>query len=556
MTRFFNPLYAMLLVGGVTLCALFSFLYVSSLRPSSRGQDLLVYCAAGMRVPIEKIAADYEEEFGVRISLHYGGSNTLLGQIKTGHTGDLFLAADESYIEMARDEGLVAEKLVVAKIRPVIAVAKDNDSIRSVEDLAKADFRIALGDPDAAAVGKKAEKLLAKSGHWNTIEANVRKHGVFKLTVNEVANDIKLGVVDAGIIWDSTVEQYPELKAVRAPELDAGESLISIGVLNSSEQPTAALHFARYATASDRGLGTFASFGFDAVAGDAWADRPTLTFYAGSVNRLAIEGVIETFAVREGVEINTVYDGCGILTADMRSIRDGQSGAFPDVFMACDTFYLDTVQDMFQAGTEVSSADIVIVVKKGNPLNILKLEDLSREGVRVALGQPQQCTIGVLSRKLLQASLDYDAILENNVVTQTASSALLVPTISTGSADATLAYVTDTLKTAAQVDVIKIDSELALAIQPFSIANSSKQKHLSSRLFVAIANAQEDFERAGFTWKLGSSPALPSPILDPMSESPSEKGSAQDKQGEHAEINRRAVDDPASSATDNTPGSN
>jgi len=172
------------------------------------------------------------------------------------------------------------------------------------------------------------------------------------------------------------------------------------------------------------------------------------------------------------------------------------------VFMACDTFYLDTVQEMFQPGTEVSSADIVIVVKKGNPLGIQELEDLSREGVRVALGQPQQCTIGVLSRKLLQASLDYDALVKNNVVTQTASSALLVPTISTGSADATLAYVTDTLKSSAQIDVIKIDSDLAKAIQPFSIANTSQQKHLSNRLFDAISNAQAEFEEAGFTWQL------------------------------------------------------
>jgi len=502
MTRFFNPLYAMLLVGAVTLWALFSFLYLSAQRPTSRGKDLLVFCAAGMRYPMEKIAADYEEEFGVRVNLHYAGSNTLLSQIKTGQEGDLFLAADESYIELARDEDLVKEKLYVANIRPVIAVHKDNKTVRSIDDLAKPEHRVALGNPSAAAIGKKVKKLLTKTGKWQSVESNVTKNGVFKPTVNEVANDVKLNVVDAGIVWDSTVEQYAELKAVRVPELDAGQSLVSFGVMTSSSQPTAALHFARYVTAKDRGLATFSEMGFEAVEGDVWADRPTLTFYAGSVNRRAIEDVIAEFGLREGVEINTVYNGCGILTADMRSIRDGQGGAFPDVFMACDTFYLDTVQEMFQPGTEVSSADIVIVVKKGNPLGIQELEDLSREGVRVALGQPQQCTIGVLSRKLLQASLDYDALVKNNVVTQTASSALLVPTISTGSADATLAYVTDTLKSSAQIDVKKIDSDLAKAIQPFSIANTSQQKHLSNRLFDAISNAQAEFEEAGFTWQL------------------------------------------------------
>ena len=37
---------------------------------------------------------------------------------------------------------------------------------------------------------------------------------MFKPTVNEVANDVKIKTVHAGIVWDATVRQYPELETV------------------------------------------------------------------------------------------------------------------------------------------------------------------------------------------------------------------------------------------------------------------------------------------------------------------------------------------------------
>jgi molybdate transport system substrate-binding protein len=223
------------------------------------------------------------------------------------------------------------------------------------------------------------------------------------------------------------------------------------------------------------------------------------------VNRKALDPIIDQFERREGVRITTVYNGCGILTAQMRSLIDKrQSHGFPDAYMACDVYYLDTVREHFQDAVNVSHTNIVIVVPKGNPAGIRHLADLARPGVRVALGQPDQCTIGVLSRRLLQSENIYEHLLRDNVVTQTATSALLVPSITTGAADAALAYATDTLAEADKLDVIPIDSPLARAVQPYGIARSSEYKYLSRRLFETIARSRESFEAAGFTWDLAS----------------------------------------------------
>ncbi len=464
---------------------------------------LFLYCAAGMRSPMEQIVADYEREYGVAVQLQYGGSNTLLSQVEVAQMGDLFLAADDSYTRLAQKKELADETLPLAEMRPVIIVRQDNkQGIRGIDDLLRDDVRVALANPDQAAIGKATRDLLAKTGEWERLQTHVTQTGVFKPTVNEVANDVKLGSVDAGIVWDTTVVLYPDCEAVRTPQLDAGIGHVTIAVLRSSTAPTRALRFARYVAARDKGLMTFEQHGFQPVDGDRWAEMPEITFFCGSVNRRAVDTVIKAFEQREGVVVNTIYNGCGILTAQMRTIRDqDQVGGFPDTYMACDRYYLENVKDWFQEGVDVSDTEVVIAVPKGNPGQIASLQDLAKPGMRVSVGQPEQCTIGVLTRQLLESEGLLDEVMKN-VVTQTASSAMLVPTVTTNSVDATLAYATDTKAESDKVDTIRIDSPAAKAIQPFAIARSSGYKYLGRRLYQAIAKSRDQFEAAGFHFRL------------------------------------------------------
>ncbi len=509
-----------LMVGGA-LCALavLTFLLVGLNRQGRRtatgvsadgAKELVFYCAAGMQPPVEKIVAEYAEQFGVSVQMLYGGSATMLSQLEMAEIGDLYLAADDGYTDLAYEKGLVDERIPVAAMRPVLAVKKGNPKdIKSIQDLLRDDVRVALGNPDQAAIGQKTRKLLEDAGQWEAIEERVTRTGVFKPTVPEVANDVKLGSVDVGIVWDATAAQYPELEAVRTSELDRGTGQITVAVMRRSMTPTAALKFARFLTARDRGLIHFGEMGYESVDGDVWEETPGITFFAGSVNRRALEPTINKFQRREGVIVNTVYNGCGILTAQMRSLRENQDSGFPDVYMACDVYYLETVQDLFQEGVNVSNTDIVIVTRAGNAKRIEGLEDLAKPGMRVAVGQPDQCTIGVLSRRLLESTGLLEKI-QPNIVTETATSALLVPQVTTGAADAVLAYATDTLAEAEKLHVVPIESPLAAAVQPFSIARSSDFKYLGRRLFATIERSPEAFTSKGFGWRLPAIGAKPS----------------------------------------------
>lgn len=475
--------------------------------PGSKGetQGLVIFCAAGLKPAVEPLLHDFEARYHVPVLVQYGGSGTLLSNLQVARSGDLFLSGDAGTLETARAKGLVAEVLPLARQRPVIAVRKGNPKhVRSAEDLARPDLRLALANPDAASIGKLSQKILTAAGLWERVEERVRQSGVFKPTVGEVANDLKLGAVDAGIIWDATARQYPEIEAVTVAAFDGALEEIQAGVLTCTAQPTAALRLARFLNSREGNSG-FRAHGFEPVDGDAWEWAPEITFYCGSVNRRAVEKVVKAFEQREGVTINTIYNGCGILTAQMRTIDQKGGAGFPDVYMACDRYYLENVRAWFQEDRDLSDARIVVAVPKGNPKGLQTLSDLAKPGIRVAVGQPEQCTIGALTRILLQQEKLYDPVMAN-VVLQTASSAMLVPSVVTRSVDAAIAYNTDTRAEAAQIDVLPIDSPRALAIQPFSIARSSDFKYLGRRLFETLRNARADFEAAGFHFRGGIEP--------------------------------------------------
>jgi len=500
-----NSFYLLGVIGFSLLAVLGWMLYSMGRTAPSADKTpggLMMYCAAGQRLVVEEIAKDYKGEYGDEIQIQAGGTQSLLAQIELTKTGDLFLAADDQFIDLARKKGLIEETIPVATQVPVIAVRKGNPKqIKSIQDLLRKDVKVALGNPDQTAVGDMTRELLRKAGVWDQMEQHVTDSGVFQATVNEAANSVQLNASDAAILWDNILPRYPDLEAVHVPELDAGLANVTLAVLKSSRRPTSALKFARYLTAADKGLEVFKKHGFTVVAGDKWAETPEIVFFCGSVNRVAIEPVIDAFQKREGVRVITSYDGCGTLTGKMRGlIKDGSPG-FPDTYMACDVYYLKNVADLFQEDVNVSDTDIVIAVAKGNPLNIQSLSDLQKPNVRLAVGQAEKCTIGALTQKMLEAE-KLSRHVQENVVTETLTSAALVPAVVSGSADAALAYATDTMAEADKIDTIRIDLPSSKAVQPFSIAKSSEHKELSRRLYQAVTKAKEHFEAAGFHWRL------------------------------------------------------
>ena len=474
----------------------------SQTRNSSHDQSgtihepIVLFCAASNRAVIEQIRTDYEKETGRKVQVQYGPSQTLLSSIEVSATGDLYLPADDSYLTMAKEKGLIAEQLSIATMKVVVGVRKGNPKqISTLNDLLSPEVRVIQANPDAAAVGKTTRQTLMPLGQWEPLQKTTV---AFRTTVNDVANDLVVDAADAGLIYDAVLHSYPDLEAVRLPELESAISQVSIGVISSSKQPTNALHFARYVTAADRGLKRYKDHGFTVAEGDTWRDIPELSVFAGSMLRPAIEESLTAFEKREGVRISRVYNGCGILVAQMKS------GQHPDAYFACDREFMSQVRDLFPEPVDMSQNELVILVQKGNPHQIADLKDLGRKGLRVGIGHEKQCAMGWLTQNTLKEGGVQKQVMEN-VTVQTPTGDMLVNQLLTGSLDAAVVYLSNAAGHREDLDAVRIQGlSCALAIQPFAVSNTSPFPTLVERLHKSLTTRESQlmFEAEGFQWTL------------------------------------------------------
>jgi molybdenum ABC transporter molybdate-binding protein len=490
------------LASAAVLAVLVGLLVWDSWRRAAAAPDrrpLLVYCAAGVRPPVEAAARDYREAYGVEVQLQHGGSQTLLANIEAAGRGDLYPPGDDSYLQTARAKGLVREILPLARMTPVLAVHKGNPkNLHSLDDLKGEGVRVAQANPDAAAVGRLTAESLKKAGRW----ADVGKHIVVtKPTVNEVANDVAVGSADAGFVWDATARQTAAVEAMPLPDFADVHAHVAVGVLACTEQPAAALRFARFLAARDRGLPLFQREGYKPADGDPWAESPELRVFAGAMLRPAIDDTLNEFERREGVRVTRVYNGCGILVGQMRT--DGKS---PDAYFACDQSFMTQVHDLFLEASSVSTNQLVILVPKGNPHHIRSLEDLGQPGLRVGVGHEKQCALGALTQQTLQQGGVRDPVMAN-VVVQSPTGDLLVNQLRAKSLDAVIAYVSNATPAADELDAIPITGiPCAVAVQPVAVGKDSEYKQLTGGLLEALQSpeSRRRFEANAFHWRAGA----------------------------------------------------
>lgn len=505
--------------SGPVFLAVLTFLIVvaslmwfesDSLKSDKPTQAIVVYCAAGMRKPVEEAASSFQKEFGVEVRLDYGSSGELEGKLeleRTSHTPrcDLYIPADLSFAERVQEKGLTHESIPLARFELILATSQSQPqtpSIQSLEALLKDTIAYGICDEKAGA-GKKTREILRNLNLWNDIQSQAR---VTFPRVTELAGAIKTSeTVQAGFIWDSTAKQFG-LDIIALSELENNSSDISANVVTTSQNPTWALRFARYLAAPDKGAPLFEKHHFTPAGGDAWELKPEVVFYCGGVNRDAIASTLNRFQEREGCLIKTQFAGCGTLVG---SIQSGRLN-LPDAFMTCDTSYMSMVQGDFQRATDVSSTHICMLVRKGNPKKIQTLQDLAKPGISIGTTDPQMSTLGALSHAIFEDIGIKQALNHQQSIIVTAPTAheLILQMEGHDKLDVALVYEANCQHLESNVETVAIDHPLALATQNIAAARQTRFPALMARLMTEVLSAEskQSFTEHGFQWEAPSSP--------------------------------------------------
>jgi molybdate transport system substrate-binding protein len=224
-------------------------------------KELLLYCGAGIRPPVQQMAEAFEHEHGVKIVTDYAGSEVLLSKIKLTRRGDLYMPGDKHYVEQAAQEGMILSQQSICYFVPTILVQKGNPkNIGGLQDLLGAGLKLGLGDAKACAIGRKTKQIFAKNDTaWEDVEKNLAFQS---LTVNELGMQIQAGSLDAVIVWDAIARYYSEHGTEVAIPVEKNViSTVNVGVLAFTGNQLLAEEFVEFAISS-RGQKIFAEHNY------------------------------------------------------------------------------------------------------------------------------------------------------------------------------------------------------------------------------------------------------------------------------------------------------
>lgn len=132
----------------------------------NRPPELVVFAAASLRDVAGEIADELEDRRSVEIVFNFAGSNTLAQQIDAGPGADVFLSADEQWVDFLENEGRLvpgSRRRLLSNRLVLIAHRDAAIDIDAPTDLVDATFRfLAVAEPEAVPAGRYARAALER----------------------------------------------------------------------------------------------------------------------------------------------------------------------------------------------------------------------------------------------------------------------------------------------------------------------------------------------------------------------------------------------------------
>ena len=216
--------------------------------PQAEPVEVVVFAAASLEATLTEIADLYKEVAPeVTLTFSFESSGTLRTQIKEGAVCDLFISAGQSQMndleagqnEDGADYVYADTRIDFVENKVVLAVPDDNPAgIETFSDLATDKLSLLCIGNDDVPVGSYSLEILDTLGIDITQLENDGKV-TYASNVTEVANQVKEGAVDCGIIYATDAYTY-ELTVVDQATADMCSQVIYPAAVMKSSSGEAA----------------------------------------------------------------------------------------------------------------------------------------------------------------------------------------------------------------------------------------------------------------------------------------------------------------------------
>jgi molybdate transport system substrate-binding protein len=176
-------------------------------RAHARNPSVTLFAPASLGDVLQALVVRWAND-GLDVRLSVAATSTLARQIEHGAAADVFISADETWMDYLATRGRidVATRRVLATNRLVVVrrgtahsgdVPEDTKALREALLGAASGGRIATGDPAHVPVGRYAEAALRELGLWNDVQARLVRAD----NVRSALAFVERGEATAGMVY-------------------------------------------------------------------------------------------------------------------------------------------------------------------------------------------------------------------------------------------------------------------------------------------------------------------------------------------------------------------
>lgn len=154
----------------------FGIAWCSAALAADAPPSLLVFAAASLTNVLDELGPAYTQATGQPVKFSYAASSALARQMESGAGADVFLAADEDWMNYVQERNLIRAASRTNLLGNRLVLVAPADSTSNLKITAKFALRAALGngrlavaDPDSVPAGKYARTALTSLGVWDDV---------------------------------------------------------------------------------------------------------------------------------------------------------------------------------------------------------------------------------------------------------------------------------------------------------------------------------------------------------------------------------------------------
>ncbi|CFQ72875.1 molybdate ABC transporter substrate-binding protein [Yersinia enterocolitica] len=216
---------------------------LAAFSSSAMAADMTVFAAASLTNALQDIAVQYKKEKQVDVVASYASSSTLARQIEQGAPADLFISADQQWMDYAIDkQQMVANTRYTLLGNELVLIAPKDSKITKVAIDKKTDWkklleggRLAVGDPDHVPAGIYAKESLENLGAWATLAPEMARAN----NVRSAMALVERAEAPLGIVYGSDAIASDKVKVVGVfPEASHKPVEYPMAIVKGHENPT------------------------------------------------------------------------------------------------------------------------------------------------------------------------------------------------------------------------------------------------------------------------------------------------------------------------------